>query len=42
MVDGGRNLQTLAEDLALSLEEDITRPLDVSGNIGLGLWINKF
>ena len=39
LVHSGRNLQTLAENLTLSLEKDITGPLDVSGDIHLGLSI---
>lgn len=37
LIDGGRNLQTLAEDLALSLEENIAGPFDVTGDVSLGL-----
>ena len=37
LVHSGRNLQTLGEDLALSLEENVTRPFDVSGDIHLRL-----
>jgi len=37
LVDGGGNLQTLLEDRALTLETDIERPLNVTGQVTLRL-----
>ena len=33
LVDGRRNLQALKQNLLLSLDSDITRPSDISGQI---------
>ena len=37
LIDGGRNLQTLAKDFTLSLKENIAGPFDVTGDVSLGL-----
>lgn len=37
LVDGGRDLQALLEDGTLALETDIEGPLDIAGQVTLGL-----